>query len=456
MSVSNPNKTISTTSLGCDGTATVTLSFDAAPELSAEPADIVLIMDRSSSMSGYNLFKAQAGARELIDTVAKASGSSDGKTIMNNSHMGIVTFSTEATSDVALTDDVAALNTAINRMIASGSTNHTAAFEAAYNMLQASTSQRRIIIMFTDGVTTVGGDPVLVTDNIKANGIEIYCIGLTLDPVYLNLWASDPDSNYVAFASDYNQLQKVFAQVAAEVVKAGALDMVIYEALTPDFKITDVHIPTNGSVSVLTPQTLEWTSDAVGVVGTETASLSFDVVYIGDTDGMKNVNQAISYADRQGNTLTFPNPTVNVVCGGSAIIEPCPEPTDFQVDGCRDATVVTTGDVVLTGLGRIVQVNTVVKNVCPGKRVAVAVLLSEVDDEGVEHARGTKTLLIPAQSGEVCQDVQLKCISFVVPESLDVTGNTAYICNARKFAVRILANYVDTDFVCCDAQTAVE
>lgn len=60
--------------------------------------------------------------------------------------------------------------------------------------------------MFTDGVTTAGGDPNPVATAAKAQGIIIYCIGLSgnggIDVQVLNDWASDPDSAYVAITPD--------------------------------------------------------------------------------------------------------------------------------------------------------------------------------------------------------------------------------------------------------------
>ncbi len=75
---------------------------------------------------------------------------------------------------------------------------------------------------------------------------------------------------------------------------------------------------------------------------------------------------------------------------------------------------------------------------------------------GTEYARSVQTVLIPPHGGGSCRDVQVKCISFVVPETLDVSGNTTAICNARKFSARVLVNYVDTDFTCCDPQTEIQ
>lgn len=51
-----------------------------------------------------------------------------------------------------------------------------------------------------------------------------------------------------------------------------------------------------------------------------------------------------------------------------------------------------------------------------------------------------------------CRDVLVKCVKFVLPEGLDVSGGeTNGICNPRHFLIRTVVNYVDSDFVCCHA-----
>ncbi len=456
MPISNPQKTVLSSEMSCDGLNTVTVSFDAAPELDSTPSDILLIMDRSGSLAGVKMTQSKRSAQWLVQTVARASGDPAGKKILHGSHMAVMSFADEATTDTPLTDDAAVLNTAIDALSAEGRTNHTAAFHRAFTLLRQSAAPRRVIVMFTDGETTMGGDPMTWVDSIQADGIEIYCIGLTVNEAPLQAWASDPDSQYVAMAEDTPQLQAAFSRIAAEVVKAGALDVEIQEVLNPAFEIQSVSPPSHGSVVLVDSQTLQWTADAVGAAGPETASLSFVIRHINQVEGVKSVNQSISYSDRQKDTLVFPDPKVTVVCkggGGPVIVESCPPAVSFQLEGCQDAAV-TTIDTAIGGLGRIVQADILIQNVCPGKRIAVAAVLSEADAQGTEQARGLKTFLIPPQTGNTCQDVQLKCVSFVVPEALDTTGNTASLCNARSFSLRVLANYVDTDFACCDAQTA--
>ena len=141
-----------------------------------------------------------------------------------------------------------------------------------------------------------------------------------------------------------------------------------------------------------------------------------------------------------------------MTCGTDVCPEPCPVPTDLTVEGCSDALTADLGDVYQDGLGRILQLNLTLKNVCPHKRVALAAILTEVDVYGIEHQRGLKTFTIPAHSSPGCRDVQVKCIRFIAPEDLDVSGGSPNaLCNPRNFKVRAFSHYIDTDFRCCTA-----
>ena len=100
-------------------------------------------------------------------------------------------------------------------------------------------------------------------------------------------------------------------------------------------------------------------------------------------------------------------------------------------------------------LGRILQLDVTLRNVCPHKRVALAVILSEVDECGKEYKRGMKIMTVPAHTKKTCQDVTVRCIKFVLPEDLDVSGSETSICNSRKFKAKFIANYIDNDFECC-------
>ena len=443
MYIANPMTTVTPGDISCSGTATVTLSFDASSALSAKPVDLALILDRSGSMASPRLEYARAAADQLIDLVMAAGG--------GGSRMGMISFSDDALADSPLTEDAAALHAAVAGLQPGGSTNHTAAFEAAEALLLPRDGVRRVAVLFTDGLTTAGGDPSAVAERMKTNGIEVYCIGLGDHLTMLSSWASEPAQSHTVTHEDPLQLERMFREIAAEVVLAGALDVVLHETLSPDFKIIRMGVPTDGRVQVTGPRSLVWTMDAVGLTPDPTpVSLSFQVMHTGSTGGLKLLSQSTTYQDRAGNELVFPAATLTVTCSGAAVFpESCPAPARFQVEGCRDAARVQLPETSLQSLGRIVQVDAVIRNVCPGRELAAAVILTEVGPDGAEYNRGMKTVAVPVLTGDQCRDVTLRCISFVVPENSDS------LCARRSFRARVLANYADTDFVCCDADSVI-
>ena len=92
----------------------------------------------------------------------------------------------------------------------------------------------------------------------------------------------------------------------------------------------------------------------------------------------------------------FPDPTVAVECNVVVNPEPCPVPVDLSVDGCSDSLLIDMGGTYLESLGRIIQMDVTIKNVCRGKRVALAAILTEVGENGMEYQRGMKAMTIPA------------------------------------------------------------
>ena len=310
------------------------------------------------------------------------------------------------------------------------------------------------MVMFTDGETTAGGDPNTVATTAKAQGVIIYCIGLSgnggIDEQALRDWASDPDSAYVAITPNDTELEDLFEDLAENITNPGATNIVITDTVAPCFKITSLSSPTKGMASLIDATKLEWRIDELGVTQSEGAVLEFSVQHIGPCLGTIEVNENITYSDDEGNIVTFPSPTIEIECENVITPESCPTPIDVTVDGCEDTIEFDAGDLGMESIGRILQLDITLKNICPQKRVALAVLLNEVDSVGIEHKRGMKTMTIPAHTRENCQDVIVRCIKFVLPEDLNVSGTTDSICNTRRFKARFIAHYIDNDFECCD------
>ena len=456
MGVTNSNKQINVDRIDCDGMLKVTLALSASPDISSNPTDIVLVLDRSGSMAGSPLANMKAGARTFIDIIDEATDDSQDGNIGSGSRIGIVSFSDTATANTQLITSVATLKSAVYSLTAGGSTNHADAFAKATQLFDPLSTNAKVIVLFTDGKTTAGPLPAPVAAAARASGIIIYCIGLIgsdgIDVNVLNDWATDPDASHVAVTPDDADLEDLFKDLATNISKTGATNIVIDEVVNPDFAITSVIPPTKGTAMMVDSNTIQWKISELGVSGNEGASLEFYAKHIAPDAGQKLVNQSITYSDNEGNVVVFPDPSVLVECGIVVNPEPCPVPVDLTIDGCQDSVVIDAGDTYLESLGRILQLNVTVKNVCPEKRVALAVILTELGPNGEEYQRGMKAITIPAHNSPGCRDILIRCIKFVLPEDLDVTGGTPKaICNPRNFKVRFIAHNIDTDYRCCDS-----
>ena len=454
MGIINSNKELSVTSIDCNGSFQVRLSLTAAPDIITNPTDIVLVLDRSGSMAGSALANLKNGAKAFIDIIDEATdGTQDGQ-IGSGSRIAIVSFADTATQDTQLITSVSDLKAAVDDLSAGGSTNHADAFTKAAELLTPPSSNAQVIVMFTDGKTTAGPDPSPIAAAARAAGAVIYSIGLSgsdgVDAAALEDWASKPASSYVVITPDDTELEELFKDLARNISKPGATNIMITDRVSPCFRITSVSLPSKGAASMLDTTSVRWQISELGVTQSEGAVLEFTVEHVGPCSGTLEVNESISYSDNEGNVVTFPSPELEVNCDIVVLPETCPTPVELAIDGCEDTVEFDAGDLGMESLGRIVQLDVTLRNVCPNKRVALAAILTEVDGAGNEYKRGMKTMVVPAHTRDSCRDVTVRCIKFVLPESLDVSGSTGSICNERNFKARFIAHYIDNDFECCN------
>ncbi len=443
MGIIYTNKEVNRSSIDCDGTFQVHLALAAEPDLQSNPADIVMILDRSGSMTGSPLENLKIGANTFIDILDETTDGSDDGQIGGGSKIGIVSFATAATPDIGLSTSVAALKAAVDALAANGSTNHKEAFEKALAMFDPLSANQKIMIMFTDGITTIGGDAAPIAQLAKDSGVTIYVIGLNgdsgLDLDALIAWASSPAADFVAITPDEEKLVELFEDLAADISSPGATNIEIEEIINDCFKIIDIDAPDKGVVQQVNDTALIWKIEKLAAMDTEEANLTFTVQRIGTCNGTVYVNESLTYSDDEGQDPQFPDPTIKVDCDNGN----CPDTIDIYMDQCNDVITFDANDLYIEN-GCILTLNVLLRNVCPDKRVALAVILSEVDDLGLEESRGVKFILVPAHDNDLCSDIAVECIRFVLPSSLSCN------CTTRHFKARFIANIVDFNFNCCD------
>ena len=158
--------------------------------------------------------------------------------------MAIVSFANTATQDTQMITSVADLKAAVAAIEADGLTNHADAFTKAFALFDPASDNAKVMVMFTDGVTTAGPPPAPVAAAARAAGVVIYVIGLIgtdgIDVDALNDWATDPDGSHVAITPDAADLEELFADLARNISKTGATNILIDEIISSDFELVDM------------------------------------------------------------------------------------------------------------------------------------------------------------------------------------------------------------------------
>lgn len=124
----------------------------------------------------------------------------------------------------------------------------------------------------------------------------------------------------------------------------------------------------------------------------------------------------------------------------------CGFKNEIIVNPCDEIICHNLGDFYPDSQGCILELSLTLKNVCRGKRVAVGILLYEINCNNEEYPRGFKTLEIPDQEQNVTDDIEVKNIRFILPNTQYTSGNM----NQRRFVVKVVSHYIDfnTDNQC--------
>ncbi len=133
--------------------------------------DIVLVVDRSGSMLDDRKFVGLQSAVRVFNATLNASPVQE--------RVGLASYSTDATEDVELTDNLALIDTAMARMSASGFTNISGGIDAGGRIMSRGRSRlfvERTMIVLTDGIQNRGRPARFAAADQAAQGTVIHAI----------------------------------------------------------------------------------------------------------------------------------------------------------------------------------------------------------------------------------------------------------------------------------------
>ena len=381
------SKTLGATDITCGGSVPVTLTLNGETGLAGDPVDIELVLDRSGSMQGQPIADLKVAAARFVDIIDEGTdGALDG-TISNGSRLGVVSFADGASVDAGLSGNANAAKSAISALVATGQTNHSDGIATGQAQLAGSVpGNRKLMVIFTDGMTTVGPDASPIAAAARAAGTEIFGIGLgNADSATIQNWTTDPDSTHYFFAPTSDDLEAVFEAIGAAIVVPAATNITVLDTVSGAFSISGA-AASKGSVGQA-GNLLTWT---LADLRTETVTLTFTATHNPAAGGgVLAVNPSVGYTDTEGHVVAFGNPTVNVHgCAAHIDVEPEHAVNELGTPGQTHTVTATVTD----DFGDPVSAVNVSFDVLAGPNSVAA-------GSGPTGAAGTVDFTYPAQQG---------------------------------------------------------
>lgn len=174
------------------------------------PISVALIIDRSGSMGGQPINDAKNAALIFVDSLRAGD------------RAAVISFNNQVTVDQPFTSDKNLLRSAINSIYAGGL---TAIYNAAYtalSLISSEPSQRKAIILLTDGAdnsSSISVDSVINYANFL--NVPIYTIGLGLTPgsseeqVLIRI-AQSTGGNYY-YSPTSSQLGQIYRSISSQI-----------------------------------------------------------------------------------------------------------------------------------------------------------------------------------------------------------------------------------------------
>ena len=311
-----------------DGNYTITLSVTGTSEDVTEtqklPADIVLVVDTSTSMyervtsTTNRLDVAKAAAKQFVTGLL----ANDGVAI------GLYDFSGSNRTNVALTSNATALTTAIEDLSMprwGDGTNYTLGLNGAKNILSSSTKTQKFVVFISDGEPN-GGDGTSVARELIDAGVTVITVGVDIGS------STKAQNALKAISSSDSSGKKLYYEASTSGDSTNALDAILGEiqklientihagtnAVMTDLINTDDFTLVAGSADEgLTVsedgETLTWD---IGNITKETETVTFKVTPNEGSFGTLHTNADV--------TLTFESTALNeeVTYGKDAIGDP--------------------------------------------------------------------------------------------------------------------------------------
>lgn len=171
--------------------------------------DVALVLDVSSSMSG-----------EPIEAVKSAASTFVERTVSEDVRVGLVAYSSTATTLAPLSSNDGSLSYAISLLSARDNTGMEDGLKKGAAMLASDDDRSKILVLMSDGLPNeglVGDELVAYADELKDRGIKIYTLAFVDDAEGMALLESLASPGCYYYVSDADALEGFFGDIAQEI-----------------------------------------------------------------------------------------------------------------------------------------------------------------------------------------------------------------------------------------------
>lgn len=319
--------TASKTALATDnGTYTITLKVDGTTKTETGkqnlPADIVLVVDTSTSMNTsvwtWTGKTWQSTTRLAIAKTAAANFASGLIDASDAIRIGLYDFSGSNRTKVPLTSNKSTITQAIQGLHTprrGDSTNYTLGLTGAKDILQASEEGRQKFIVFISDGAPKDGDGTDVSENLIKQGVTILTVGVDVEwggaKALKKISSKDKNNNPYYYSASTSgdsgkALDAILAQIQKEIetqIHSGTNAVLTDVVNLDDFELVSY------DESKLTPaedgKTLTW---KIGTIGSETQTATIVVKPKANKYGVLYTNEDVSLtfdSTKQSKKVTF-------------------------------------------------------------------------------------------------------------------------------------------------------
>lgn len=297
--------------------------IDVCNFVESNPADVVLVIDVSSSMQeDGKLTAAKTAAARFLDIVR-----------LDTTRVAVVAFSSSASVRQSLSQDKDTLKAVINRLSTLGGTDIGSGLDEAFTLLSESLNlgSPGYVILLSDGQSNHTA-ALNQAEKLKDARVRVFTVSLgrNADQDLMALLASDADDYYHAPSPD--DLEAIYRKIGGQIGTAVATQIRIVTQVNPDIDLSAAELQPAG---ILNEHQITWEQPSLAAEETVTFQTQIHLVQAGVYPAtLSTVITYLACGQELQTTILPSGPELSVIAPVTPTPVPTPTPTPLPIPPC--------------------------------------------------------------------------------------------------------------------------